>query len=62
VRAGLYGKPMEPRDTYYNGVLALYGAWLREQAEIRGLGFVDMYSPLNSLTLRAADQGSKMDE
>jgi lysophospholipase L1-like esterase len=42
----------EPRNTYYNGVLALYGAWLREQAEVRGLGFVDMWSPLNNLTLQ----------
>ncbi len=41
----------EPRDTFYNGVLALYGAWLREVAQVRGLGFVDMYSPLNQLTL-----------
>lgn len=40
--------PQEPRDTYYNGVLALYGAWLREQAHVKGLGFVDMYSPLNN--------------
>lgn len=45
------GKTQEPRDTYYNGVLALYGTWLREQAEVRGLGFVDMWSPLNNLTL-----------
>jgi lysophospholipase L1-like esterase len=44
--------PQEPRDTYYNGVLALYGAWLREQAHQRGLGFVDMYSPLNNLTMQ----------
>lgn len=49
--ARLRSKPQEPRDTYYNGVLALYGAWLREQAQVRGLGFVDMYSPLNNLTL-----------
>ena len=41
----------EPRNTYYNGVLALYGTWLREQAEMRGLGFVDMWSPLNNLTM-----------
>ncbi len=34
------GKTQEPRDTYYNGVLALYGTWLREQTEVRGLGFV----------------------
>lgn len=40
----------EPRDTYYNGVLALYGSWLREMAHQRGLGFVDMYGPLNQLT------------
>jgi lysophospholipase L1-like esterase len=51
-RAARIGKRvLEPRDTYYNGVLALYGAWLREQAQVRGLGFVDMYSPLNNLTL-----------
>ena len=45
--ARLRNKAMEPRDTYYNGVLALYGAWLREMAQLRGLGFVDMYGPLN---------------
>lgn len=49
--ARLRGKSAEPRDTYYNGVLALYGTWLAEQAQVRGLGFVDMYSPLNHLTL-----------
>ncbi|NUQ66393.1 MAG: SGNH/GDSL hydrolase family protein [Pirellulales bacterium] len=48
--ARLRNKGAEPRDTYYNGVLALYGAWLREVAQVRGLGFVDMYSPLNQLT------------
>lgn len=50
--ARLRGKSGEPRDTYYNGVLALYGAWLAEQAQVRGLGFVDMYSPLNHLSLQ----------
>ncbi len=40
----------ESRDTYYNSVLAYFGAWLREQSSVRGLGFVDMYSPLNNLT------------
>lgn len=48
--ARLRNSNAEPRNTYYNGVLALYGAWLREQAFVRGLGFVDMYSPLNNLT------------
>ena len=47
----LRGKVQEPRDTFYNGVLALYGRWLQEQAEVRGLGFVDMFGPLNDLTL-----------
>lgn len=46
------GKTQEPRDTYYNGVLSLFGTWLREQTETRGLGFVDMWSPLNNLTLQ----------
>ena len=50
-RAARFGKrAAEPRDTYYNGVLALFGGWLREQAQVRGLGFVDMYGPLNNMT------------
>lgn len=36
---------------FYNSVLAYYGSWLREQAQERGYGFVDMYSPLNNLTM-----------
>ena len=51
--AKLRGKTSEPRDTYYNGVLSLYGSWLREVAHQRGLGFVDMWSPLNNLTQEA---------
>ena len=53
----LKGDNGEPRNTYYNGVLSLYGSWLREQSQNRGLGFVDMWSPLNDLTLekRKAD-------
>jgi len=46
------GKEQFQRLVYYNGVLAFYGAWLREQAFSKGLGFVDMYSPLNNITLR----------
>jgi lysophospholipase L1-like esterase len=49
----LRGDNQEPRNTYYNGVLSLYGSWLREQAQNRGLGFVDMWSPLNDLTMDA---------
>ena len=45
------GDNAEPRNTLYNGVLSFYGSWLREQAQNRGLGFVDMWGPLNDLTL-----------
>ena len=50
-RAARMRKPVEPRDTYYNSVLAFYGAWLREQASERGLAFVNMYGPLNNFTV-----------
>ena len=42
--------PDTERTSYYNSVLAFYGAWLREQAFGHGLRFVDMYSPINRLT------------
>ena len=45
------GAQNELRNRYYNGVLAFYGAWLREQTLDRGLGYVDMYSPLNNITI-----------
>ncbi len=35
----------------YNATLAYYGAVLRETAVENGWGFVDMYGPLNTLTL-----------
>jgi lysophospholipase L1-like esterase len=41
------------RVEFYNSTLAYYGAWLREIAVESGAGFVDMYSPLNNLTLAA---------
>ena len=50
-RAARMRKPAEPRDTYYNSVLAFYGTWLREVASQRGLGFVNMWAPLNDLTM-----------
>ncbi|MEK7950949.1 SGNH/GDSL hydrolase family protein [Luteolibacter sp. Y139] len=37
--------------TFYNSTLAYYGAWLRDTASERGLGFVDMWGPLNQTTL-----------
>jgi lysophospholipase L1-like esterase len=52
----LKGDSTEPRNTYYNGVLSLYGSWLREQSLNRGLGFVDMWSPLNNLTFEKRKQ------
>jgi len=38
--------------TFYNSTLAYYGAWLRDTACERGLGFVDMWGPLNETTLQ----------
>ncbi len=38
------------RGGYYNGVLALYGAWLREFASEERANFVDLYGPLNQFT------------
>jgi len=35
----------------YNSVLAYYGTWLRDVAVERGFGFVDMWGPLNNITL-----------
>src|SRR6185436_11777756 len=35
----------------YNSVLTYYGAWLREIATEQGLGFVDLWSPLDDITL-----------
>ena len=59
----VYLNPKKPvselRERYYNGVLSFYGTWLREQALDRGLGFVDMWSPLNDLTLEQRKKDPK---
>ncbi|SFI46262.1 SGNH/GDSL hydrolase family protein [Planctomicrobium piriforme] len=57
----LYGKPGSSEEfiTLYNPVLAFYGSWLREMAQDRGLGFVDMWSPLNNLTLEGRESDAK---
>lgn len=47
------------RFEFYNSTLAYYGAWLREVALENGCGFVDMYSPLNNLTLEARENDPK---
>ena len=51
--------PTELKVSYYNGVLSLYGSWLREQAYGRGLGFVDMWAPMNDLTLEQRKKDPK---
>lgn len=35
---------------YYSAVLAFYGAWCRDQATHRGLGYVDLQGPMEQLT------------
>jgi lysophospholipase L1-like esterase len=35
----------------YNSVLAYYGAWLEERAVEHGFGFVDLWGPMNNVTL-----------
>jgi len=49
------GKGKTP--TNYNGVLAYYGKWAQELARTRDYQFVDLYGPLNNLTV----QGRKDD-
>lgn len=51
--------PTELKVSYYNGVLSLYGSWLREQSYGRGLGFVDMWAPLNDLTMEQRKKDPK---
>lgn len=41
------------RLEFYNSVLTYYGTWLRHVAVENGYGFVDMWGPLNNLTLEA---------
>jgi lysophospholipase L1-like esterase len=48
--------PRRPFDSdvskYYNAVMAYYGTYMRDQAAERGLGYVDMFAPLNDLTMQ----------
>jgi lysophospholipase L1-like esterase len=52
-RAKRAGKnPGNPESTtLYNSVLTYYGTWLRETSVEQGFGFVDMWGPLNNITL-----------
>ncbi|MCA9065400.1 MAG: SGNH/GDSL hydrolase family protein, partial [Planctomycetaceae bacterium] len=38
-------------QSQYNAVLAFYGKWLQHEAIENGYGFVDMFGPLNALTI-----------
>jgi len=40
----------DPRIRYYDAVLAFFGTWLEQQTGDRGLGYVDMFSPLHQIT------------
>ena len=43
-------EPGIANNIHYNAVLAFFGAWVHQQANERGLGFVNMYGPLNRIT------------
>lgn len=43
------GKNKNPEN--YNAVLAYFGKWGQEQARKRGYGFIDLFGPLNKLTV-----------
>jgi lysophospholipase L1-like esterase len=45
-------RPTAETLEFYNSVLSYYGTWLQEVAMAGGHGFVDMFHPLNQLTLR----------
>jgi lysophospholipase L1-like esterase len=50
LRGDSWLEPERIKETHYNATLAFFGAWVLEQANERGLGFVNMYEPLNRLT------------
>jgi len=50
LRGDSWLEPEQIRGTHYNATLAFFGAWVLEQSNERGLGFVNMYEPLNRLT------------
>lgn len=51
-KAGKKPGPWPPYHLYYNSVLAYYGRLLQEIAYEGGYGFVDMFTPLNQITMR----------
>jgi lysophospholipase L1-like esterase len=43
----------------YNSTLAYYGTWLRDVAQENGWGFVDMWGPLNTITMEQRKTDAK---
>jgi lysophospholipase L1-like esterase len=48
-----------PAQEFYNSTLAYYGTWLRDVAQQNGYGFVDMWSPLNNITINERETNPK---
>ncbi len=53
------GNSNEASISQYNAVMAYYGAWVREVAVHSGYGYVDMYGPLNQLTVEQRKKNPK---
>ncbi|MHC4842196.1 MAG: SGNH/GDSL hydrolase family protein [Planctomycetota bacterium] len=49
----------QAKEMHYNEVLSFFGMWCMQQAEERGLGFVNMYEPLNRLTREGRKEDPK---
>lgn len=51
------GRPFDSNvSKYYNAVLAYYGTYMRDQAAERGFGYVDMFAPLNDLSMQVRER------
>jgi lysophospholipase L1-like esterase len=60
-RARRIRKPEDDSDSIrlYNSVLTYFGTWLRDVAVQQGFGFVDMWGPLNNITLNQRKTDAK---
>jgi lysophospholipase L1-like esterase len=50
LKGGNWVLPDTARVIHYDAVLAFFGAWVLEQANRRGLGFANLWEPLNRIT------------
>ncbi|MHC4255614.1 MAG: SGNH/GDSL hydrolase family protein, partial [Planctomycetota bacterium] len=57
--AGGEFEPQRAKEMHYNATLSFFGMWCMQQAEERGLGFVNMYEPLNRLTREGRKEDPK---